>query len=190
VAVNTVNRRRAIALLAAPFAALAGRTVPSAFAAPRSGAGELEAADITASGYCPESEELAFLGLINDYRRANGLSTLKLSRTLGAAAEHHSQDMARNNYFSHTLANGQSWSSNITSHGYTVSSTMGENIAAGNRTASGTFTQWKNSAPHNANMLSAKFKAIGIGRASSSTSKYGYYWTTTFGGAFDASPTC
>lgn len=39
---------------------------------------------------------------------------------------------------------------------------------------------------HNANMLSASYTAIGIGRAYSSTSQYGWYWTTTFGGVQDA----
>lgn len=189
-AVDTLTRRRAVALLLSPIAALVGRSVPSALAAPRSGTAELHAAETTTSGYCPAGEELVFLGLINSYRKSKGLSSLRLSRTLGAAAEHHSQDMARYNYFGHTLANGRTWSSNITAHGYSASSTIGENIAAGNRTASATFTQWRNSPGHNANMLNPKYRAIGIGRASSSSSKYGYYWTTTFGGAFDASPTC
>jgi hypothetical protein len=39
---------------------------------------------------------------------------------------------------------------------------------------------------HRANMLSAGFKVIGIGHAFSSTSTFGSYWTTDFGGFADA----
>src|SRR5215211_1221716 len=130
------------------------------------------------------------LSLINSYRKSKGLSSLRLSRTLGAAAEHHSIDMARNNYFSHTLSNGTSWSQNILNHGYTASGTIGENIAAGYSSAQATFDQWRGSSVHRQNMLNSNFRAIGIGRASRSTSRYGWYWTTTFGGRFDASPSC
>jgi uncharacterized protein YkwD len=144
----------------------------------------------TASRYCPSGEELVFLELINAYRADNGLGALLISRTLGAAAEHHSQDMARYNYFSHTLANGRSWSTNIRSHGYDRSAAIAENIAAGYRTAAKTFEQWRNSSGHNRNMLSSRYTAIGIGRASKRGTRYTYYWTTTFGSTFDAGPLC
>ena len=53
----------------------------------------------------------------------------------------------------------------MTKHGYTYNTYRGENIAAGNASASATFTQWRNSPTHNTNMLNANFRAIGIGRA-------------------------
>jgi uncharacterized protein YkwD len=34
-------------------------------------------------------------------------------------------------------------------------------------------------------MLSAKYKAIGIGRASNGASQYAWYWTADFGGTVD-----
>ena len=43
------------------------------------------------------------------------------------------------------------------------------------------FDQWRNSSGHNKNMLNLNVRAIGIGRASKSASRYGWYWTTTFG---------
>jgi len=61
---------------------------------------------------------------------------------------------------------------------------MGENIAAGNSTASATFTQWKNSSGHNANMLGANYTVMGIGRATGG-GQYGVYWTNVFGGQDD-----
>ena len=47
--------------------------------------------------YSPDSEERAFLDLINDYRRNNGAGALTLNNNLGAAADYHSRDMAQKN---------------------------------------------------------------------------------------------
>jgi hypothetical protein len=128
--------------------------------------------------------------LINDYRSKNGLGALTISLTLGAAAEFHSVDMAKNNYFSHTLYDGTTWKTNIANHGYPTNSYRAENIAAGYESAIKTFEQWRTSSGHNANMLSSRFNAIGIGRAYSSNSHWGYYWTTTFGSVVDTSYSC
>lgn len=131
------------------------------------------------------------LSQINAYRKANGKGSLRLSRTLGAAAEHHSRDMAAHNIFSHTLSNGTTWIQNIANHGYPSTNTYrAENIAAGHSSATDTFTQWRNSSGHRANMLNGVYKAIGIGRAYSSTSTYKWYWTTTFGSVVDSTISC
>lgn len=137
------------------------------------------------TGYCADSEDMAFLQLINDYRAQNGLGPLALSQKLADASYYHSSDMATKNYFSHTFADGTTWDQNIRNFGYTYNTSMGENIAAGYATAATVFTAWKNSPGHNANMLTSGFKAIGIARAYSSTSTYGWYWTTDFGGVVD-----
>jgi uncharacterized protein YkwD len=141
---------------------------------------------ISTSEYCMDSEEQAFLVLINNYRVQNGLAPLTAVQTLGAAADHHSIDMATNDYVGHTLSDGTTWSQNIRNHGYTYSTYLGENVAAGNKSASGTFRQWQNSPTHNSAMLNAKFKAIGIGRAFNANATYGWYWTTDFGGYVDS----
>jgi uncharacterized protein YkwD len=161
-------------------------SVGVATAGPGSPAAADTARNIGVSEYCASAEELAFLKLINDYRRARGLGTLKLTQTLGSAAEHHSKSMADHNYFSHTLIpQGIGWSQNMTNHGYDYNTYRGENIAAGNSSALSTFNQWKASPTHNSNMLSGNYKAIGIGRVYGSSSAYGYYWTTDFGGVAD-----
>ncbi len=133
------------------------------------------------AGYNPDSEELAFLGLINDYRIGLGLEPLALNPELGAAAEFHSVDMATKDYFSHTLEDGTTWAENIINHGYEIYP-LGENIAAGNDAAAEAFEQWRNSPEHDANMRNPDYHAIGIGRAYGEDSRYGWYWTTTFGG--------
>jgi uncharacterized protein YkwD len=184
------SRRRFGALALAALASLATKSVPATIAGPASGRGASPADNISASGYCPDSQEARFLSFINAHRKANGVGPLKISRTLGAAADHHSTEMAKNNYFSHTMLKGVSWSANIKNHGYKASGAIGENIAAGNSSAEATFNQWKKSSGHNKNMLNRNFTAIGIGRARNSSSRYGWYWTTTFGGKFDSGPSC
>lgn len=137
------------------------------------------------ASYCADAPEQALLSLINNYRAKHGRRPLKLTQTLGAAAEHHSTDIAANNVFSHTLSDGTSWSQNMTNHGYTDSTARAENIAAGHADASSTFNRWKNGSAHNANMLSAIFTAIGIGRAYGADSTHKWYWTADFGGVAD-----
>ena len=40
---------------------------------------------------------------------------------------------------------------------------------------------WKSSPEHDRDMRNKNFTEIGIGRAYNKSSKYGWYWTTTFG---------
>lgn len=133
-----------------------------------------------------ESEKAAFLALINQYRQQNGLQPLSLSSTLTTAAQLHSEDMARRDYVSHTTPEGKTFVDRIREAGYTYTTCLGENIAAGYSTAQAVFEAWKNSQGHNQNMLNPCFKAIGIGLAYSASSRYQWYWTTDFGGYDDS----
>jgi uncharacterized protein YkwD len=169
---------------------LALSTLGYTVAAPSHHAAELTARNFATTDYCMDSEEQAFLGLINDYRAQNGLGPLVAVQTAGAAARYHSMDMATYNYVSHTLYDGTTFMQNMINFGYTkFGGAAGENIAGGYSTASSVFSAWKASSGHNLNMLSANFKAIGIGRAYSVTSMYKWYWTTDFGGYVDATAT-
>ena len=125
--------------------------------------------------YNPDAEERKFLDLINDYRRQNNAGNLSLQNQLGAAADSHSRDMAQKNYFRHAPQ------SNFARHGYKNWKVIGENIAAGDETAKQVFDSWRTSPPHKKNMLDKSYTEIGIGRAYNKSSKYGWYWTTTFG---------
>ncbi len=144
--------------------------------------------DTNAAAY--DSEEQAFLQLINTYRQQNGLGTLSSSPSLDRAAAWKSQHLGANSYFAHDdTPIGRSWDQRIRDCGYTYNAWIGENIAAGMATAVDAFNAWKNSPGHNANMLSANYNAIGIGRAYVSGSPYGWYWTTDFGGVTESAPT-
>jgi hypothetical protein len=136
-----------------------------------------------------DADEQAFVTLINNYRQQSGRVPLKISDKLQTAAEWMSGDMGAKGYFSHTDSLGRDPFQRMTAFGYTYSTTKGENIAAGNSTAADTFTQWKNSSGHNANMLNANYRVMGIGRAYVAGSPYRYYWTNDFGGYDDSGST-
>ncbi len=135
-----------------------------------------------------DGEENAFLGLINQYRAANGLGSLSLNTTLNEAAAWMSQDMGVHNYFSHTDSLGRDPFQRMAAFGYTYNTWKGENLAAGVDSAQGAFDLWKSSPGHNANMLNVNFKVIGIARAFTAGSSFGWYWTTDFGGQADPAP--
>jgi len=128
------------------------------------------------------SEKISFLQLINEYRQQNELQILELNSYLQNAAQWMSEDMAGHDYTNHTDSLGRDFGQRLIDFGYTVSTYKGENIAAGQSTAAIVFQAWKNSADHNANMLSPNYKVIGIGLAYSSSAHYSWYWTTDFGG--------
>ncbi len=176
--------RTFLMLVAVTLVTLAGTAGTVAAGPARTGDQPVSAAAATES-YCAEPEEVAFLNLINVYRAQNGRGALGMSQAIGAAAEHHSAEMASSDYFSHTMLNGVSWSLNMSNHGYTYNTYRGENIAAGSAAAYDTFMQWKNSPGHNANMLNGNYNTIGIGRVYGDSSTYKYYWTTNFGGYAD-----
>lgn len=145
----------------------------------------LIAAPATATG--ATFEELALLDLINRHRASRGLGELVLSERLTQAAAGHSSDMAAKDYFSHKSLNGSDFSDRIKAAGYTYSTSLGENIAAGQWRAADAFAAWKASRSHNTVMLSKSFKAVGLARAFDADARYQWYWTADFGGIADTS---
>ncbi|MDP9364743.1 MAG: CAP domain-containing protein [Chloroflexota bacterium] len=135
---------------------------------------------ISASGYKPDAQECQFLAIINRYRASKNKGKLALSATLGAAAEHHSRDMARKKKLYHS-----DLSKNLRAHDYD-GGYAGENVAVGYAKAKAVFEAWRESADHDRNMRDGGFKAIGIGRAKGGE----WYWTTTFGNGADQSIRC
>lgn len=93
------------------------------------------------------------------------------------AALGHSEDMANNNYFSHTGLNGSNAGSRITAAGYSWS-TYGENIAAGQLTAQSVMAGWLASAGHCQNIMNSSVTNVSVARANGGT--YGIYWTQIF----------
>lgn len=139
----------------------------------------------TVSDAALDAEEAKFLQLINTYRAENGVAPLQASTNLNRAAAWMAHDLGDKAYFSHTDSLGRAPSTRAQNCGYPGGA--GENIAAGTvqDTAQEAFTMWRNSAGHNANMLNASYRMIGIARAYVSGSPYGWYWVTPFGSTND-----
>jgi uncharacterized protein YkwD len=114
--------------------------------------------------------QAALLDQVNALRAARGLARLRLSPALSAAASGH---------FSHSSANGASFSTRIgrfyPSRGFR-SWTVGENLLWGapDIGASRAFKLWLGSPPHRANLLSPRWREIGLA-AMHSTSAPGLY---------------
>lgn len=115
--------------------------------------------------------------LVNVARADAGCAPLRVDSRLTTAARLHSEDMAAQNYFSHTSLDGRTPWQRMQAQGYTAGS--GENIAAGYSTPASVMTAWMNSSGHRANILNCSSKAIGVGIGKGGS--YGTYWTQDFG---------
>ena len=129
--------------------------------------------------YMNELEE-AVLNIVNEERANAGCGPVQAERSLHQAARLHSQDMADNNYFSHTGLNGSRFSDRARAAGY-QGFPAGENIAAGYNSAQSVMAGWMSSSGHRRNILNCRHTHIGIGQADNSNSRYRRYWTQVFG---------
>jgi uncharacterized protein YkwD len=113
------------------------------------------------------SLQAALVGQVNAFRAAHGLPRLRVSAPLTAAAAAHSTQMARMGYFSHNSANGAPFSRRIVVYypvrGYR-SWTAGENLlwASPDVGAARALKMWLSSPPHRANLLSPRWRDLGL----------------------------
>jgi uncharacterized protein YkwD len=107
--------------------------------------------------------------------RASRCGPLAVDGRLATAAQRHSDDMAAHDYFSHTSLNGDTLADRARAAGFT-GGTLGENIAAGQRTPQDVMAAWMASAGHRANILNCDYTVIGVG-----LNEDGWYWTQMFG---------
>ncbi|HMS26777.1 MAG TPA: CAP domain-containing protein [Burkholderiaceae bacterium] len=129
------------------------------------------------------------VALVNSYRasaRVCGATAfaaaggLSWNGALASAAEVHSNDMAVNNYFGHPDANGVRIGGRASNAGYSYGS-VGENIAAGQTSASQVVADWMASPSHCENIMKASFYDIGVSCKYNPSATYQYYWTLTMG---------
>ncbi len=114
------------------------------------------------------------VALANTARASAGCGPLRSDARLAAAAQGHSDDMAAQDYFSHTSLDGRTFADRVRAAGYP--SPGGENIAQGQRSAQAVHDAWMNSEGHRANILNCSFTAIGVGLHAGS-----WTWTQNFG---------
>lgn len=129
-----------------------------------------------------DTEEQAFMTLLNEYRAQNGLGPVIIDPSMQNAAEWMSTDMGEENYFSHTDSLGRSPWDRLCDFNYCHNTWKGENIAAGYSTGAQVFQGWRNSPGHNSNMLGTHYVVMGLARVQTPGSTYGWYWTNDFGG--------
>lgn len=156
------GRSSACAVLAA--AALAGSVASAAGAGDGCAGGDI----VPAAG---NAEEVA-AGLVcemNLRRRAAGLAPLRLNARLSASAGYHAEDMVRYRYFAHRRPDGPALATRIRSTGYfrgVARALYTENLAdapEGAATPRSVVAAWMESEYHRVNMLTAPFRAAGVG---------------------------
>lgn len=128
------------------------------------------------------------LALVNQARAGAGCGALVVNPQLQAAAEGHASAMAKQNFFSHTGADGSKMQGRIAAQGYSGRK-LAENIAAGQPTAKSVVAGWLTSAGHKRNMLDCDFNETGLALVdqpndkplAGKSSPYRYYWVQVFG---------
>lgn len=126
--------------------------------------------------------EVEALGEINKYRWSKGIQPLEVDNRLLIIADWQAEDMAGNNYFSHTDSLGRDPFVRLTEFGWTYNTWKGENLAAGVRSGKAAFELWRKSPGHNANMLNPNFTRIGISVVCRDGTTFGCYWASDLSG--------
>jgi uncharacterized protein YkwD len=132
------------------------------------------------SGGATQALEQGVLANMNALRREHGLAPLRLSAPLSAAARKHSTDMATRGYFSHTSAGGTSFDRRIARF-YPMGKrhywSVGENLlwSSPDVDAARALDMWINSPEHRKNMLTARWREVGLSavHVSSAPGTYG-----------------
>jgi uncharacterized protein YkwD len=117
------------------------------------------------------------LRLHNAEREKRNLPRLRFHSALNRAATSYARLMDVNDHFDHTGPDGSTFDQRVVNAGGTGFSTMGENIALGQRTAAEVTRAWMNSPGHRRNILRRSFRFVGFGKAGTEP-----YWVTNFGG--------
>jgi uncharacterized protein YkwD len=135
------------------------------------------------SSTSPQSNSFSdqVIKLVNVERSKASLSTLTKNNSLTNSAQNYALTMANQNFFSHTGLDGSTFTSRNTAAGYTGYRWMGENIAAGQASPQEVMSGWMASPGHKANILNTRAKEIGVGYATSNSSRYKKYWVQEFG---------
>ncbi len=116
----------------------------------------------------------SFADLVNSHRKRIGCPVLSWDERIAAVAQAHSDDMARNGFFSHTNPRGQDGFARLSAAGVRWGSAA-ENIAYGQPTAAQVLDSWLNSPGHRRNIDNCRYTRHGVGLS-------GTRWTHDFVG--------
>ena len=115
----------------------------------------------------------AAASMISGYRSNNGLPAVTLDPELTRLAEAQAALMAKRDKLDHNA--GKPFVVRLKASGYDAKRAA-ENIGAGYHTLAEAFSGWRDSPPHNANMLVKGATRIGIAAIYTPASKYKVYW--------------
>jgi uncharacterized protein YkwD len=114
-------------------------------------------------GMMSASQETAEVArLVNEHRAGIGCRALVWDEAAARAAQAHSDDMARRNYFSHTSPEGRTMADRLRAQGASYR-LAGENIASGQPNAREAVRSWLGSPGHRQNIENCGFTRHGVG---------------------------
>lgn len=128
----------------------------------------------TVTGNFNQTEAKKLLGLVNKVRKENGLKEVSWNSSLENSAKIRAKETSTK--FAHTRPNGSRYNTAIN----TKYKTSGENIAAGQSSATEVFNSWMNSEGHKKNILSPNFTQMAVAVYYDENSTYQYYWSQLF----------
>ena len=112
--------------------------------------------------------------MISLYRSNKGLGPLAVDLRLQEIAQAQARAMAADGRISHDAHGALAQRLKAAGYGRNVSV---ENVSAGYHTLAEAFSGWRDSPPHNANMLARGMKRMGIASAYAPGVKYKVFWT-------------
>ncbi len=156
---------RRLALAAAPLILLAGCAEPP----PSAPTGLYQS--MMAPGAVLDAE--AARKMISLYRSNHGLELLAIDPGLMAEARRQAEAMASADKLSHEVRG--SLTERLEHEGYAKQAAV-ENVSAGYDTVSEVFSGWRQSPPHNANMLAPAMRRMGMAAVYNPHTRYKIFW--------------
>lgn len=121
---------------------------------------------------------------INRVRTRHGIAPLRIDARLNRAAQSHSDDMARRDFFDHRSPEGARMTDRADRTGYRWQRII-ENIAAGYPNAASAIEGWMESPDHRAGLLDSRVRDAGLGYVylphDSGQVQKAHYWTLLVG---------
>jgi uncharacterized protein YkwD len=119
-------------------------------------------------------DAVAAATMISQYRQNSGLGTVEVDPELVRLAETQSLAMASQNKLDHDVK--APLARRLNASGYPANVAV-ENVSAGYHTLAEAFSGWRDSPPHNANMLKNGVTKLGIAASYAPNTKYKVFWT-------------
>ena len=142
-----------------------------------------EISNLSPDGPNPNFEQQV-LELVNRERAKEGLQPLVWEPLLAQAARTHSTNMALQDFYSHTGADGSRFTDRIRATGFSITGASAENIYASPTTPEAVVAGWMNSPPHRDSILNPEFTQLGVGHYflenDTGNENWNHYWTQKF----------